>query len=233
MDNKKKGPAKQTPPDAEVLKAVRELPQTTKSRFRLLLEPKTIEEALTRCFYAVGSERGTDIVIDECDKRALAHIAETLTNPESLIGFVFSGSYDSGKTTFMLVFQKFLSLLKNHPKAWEYQEINSLDCKFIRAEEFRYPLASYETFEEAAKAPVLFLDNLGYEEECANERLAKTLVKTLIRFRSDNRLLTLIATPFDPQTIRETYGIEVAHRLFADYFWCDCFRVESSDTKHP
>lgn len=116
MDNKKKGPAKQTSPDAEVLKAARELPQTTKSRFRLLLEPKTIEEVLTRCFYAVGSERGTEIVIDECDKRALVHIAEMLTHPESLIGFVFSGSYDSGKTTFMLVFQKFLCLLKNIQK---------------------------------------------------------------------------------------------------------------------
>ena len=97
------------------------------------------------------------------------------------------------------------------------QEINSLDNAYIRAEDFRYPIASYEKFCEAAATPILFLDNLGIESDTPGDDLAVTLIKNLIRLRYDMRMFTLIATPFDARSIREVYGNQIASIITNSY----------------
>lgn len=215
MERKKKNRVKRTKqPDAEVLKSVRALPQTMKSRLQLNLKLTTIEESLLCCLKALGRERG-EHQIDTTDYHImLLEICDALSNGMTIrqpkCGLLFSGQFGTGKTTIMFGLRKFFDLVKRTPEAWAYQEIDSLESVYVRAEDFRYPIASYEKFLEAASAPILFLDNLGIELENTKDDLAVELIKNLIRLRYDMRLFSMIATPFDEQSIREIYGNQIA-----------------------
>lgn len=220
MATKRKGPAPHLP-DEEVLKAVRELPQTMKSRFHLRLKVDTVAEALERCFGTVGCKRGQYPFAHTRDNGFFKALAVDLIEINDKLGFILSCPRRTGKTWYLFMFMEFFNLLKNFPDAWEYQEVNSLDCKYVRAENFRYPFASWASFQEALKAPILFLDNLGYEEAGTHDRLAKELIQTLIKTRSDCRLLTFIATPYDFETLMEAYGEIVVSCICDDYLYSD------------
>lgn len=186
-----------------------------RSRFRLNLKLATIEESLLYCLNALGCERGETLVDSTEYHFMLTEVCDALTEGITIrrpkCGLLFTGQFGTGKTTLMLVLRKFFDLLKGIPSAWVYQGIDSLDSAYIRAEDFRYPLTSYEKFLEAATAPILFLDNLGKElENPTGDNLAVELVKNLIHLRYDMRLFTLISTPFDGQSLRETYGNQLA-----------------------
>ena len=144
----------------------------------------------------------------------LLEICDALTNEMTIrqpkCGLLFSGQFGTGKTTLMLGLRRFFDLLKRTPAAWTYQEIDSLENVYVRAEDFRYSIVSYEKFLEAASAPILFLDNLGIELENPKDNLAVELIRNLIRLRYDMRLFSMIATPFDKQSIREIYGNQIA-----------------------
>lgn len=185
-----------------------------RSRFQLNLKLATIEESLLICLNALGCERGESFVdsseyhfmlMEVCDA-----ITDGITIKQAKSGLLFTGQFGTGKTTVMLCLRKFFDLLKGIPSAWVYQEIDSLESVYVRAEDFRYPIVSYEKFVEAATAPILFLDNLGKELENPKDNLAVELVKNLIHLRYDMGLFTLIATQFDGQSLRETYGYQVA-----------------------
>lgn len=201
-------------PDAEVLKSARSLPQTMKSRLQLNLKLATIEESLRYCLNALGYERGEHMIDITEYHIMLQKICEALTNEMTIkhpkCGLLFSGQFGTGKTTLMLGLRKFFDLLKRMPATWTYQEIDSLENVYVRAEDFHYPIVSYEKFLEAASAPILFLDNLGIELENPKDNLAVELIRNLIRLRYDMRLFSMIATPFDKQSIREVYGNQIA-----------------------
>lgn len=204
-------------PDAEVLKSARELPQTMKSRFQLNLMPETIEESLIYCLNSLGCERGEYLIDTTEYHNTLINISSTLTSNNWKCGLLFTGSFGTGKTTLMLALRKFFDLLKGFPSAWSYQEIESLESAYLRAEDFRYPIVSHEKFLEAVSVPILFLDNLGLEFSTPRDGLAVELIKNLIRLRYDMRLFTLIATPFDGGSIRETYGNHILSILNDGY----------------
>lgn len=215
MGRKKKNRVKRTKQlDAEVLKSVRALPQTMKSRLQLNLKLTTIEESLLCCLKALGRERGEHQIDTTEYHIMLLEICDALSNGMTIrqpkCGLLFSGQFGTGKTTLMFGLRKFFDLVKRTPEAWAYQEIDSLESVYVRAEDFRYPIASYEKFLEAASAPILFLDNLGIELENTKDNLAVELIRNLIRLRYDMRLFSMIATPFDEQSIREIYGNQIA-----------------------
>lgn len=185
-----------------------------KSRFQLNLKQATIEESLLYCLNALGCERG-EFLVDYTEYHlTLMKVCYALTDEISVkrakCGLLFTGQFGTGKTTLMLGLRKFFDLLKKIPAAWLYQEIDSLENIYARVEDFRYPIASHERFIEAASAPILFLDNLGIELENPKDSLAIELIKSLIRQRYDMRLFTLIATPFDGQSLQDTYGNQFA-----------------------
>ena len=218
MERKKKNPGLNPEhPDAEVLRLARALPQTMKSRLHLNLRPETIEESLIYCLNSLGCERGEELIDNTGYHCMLRAISDELVNNRAKCGLLFTGSYGTRKTTIMLGLRKLFGLLKEAPSAWAYQEINSLDNAYIRAEDFRYPIASYEKFCEAAATPILFLDNLGIESDTPGDDLAVTLIKNLIRLRYDMRMFTLIATPFDARSIREVYGNQIASIITNSY----------------
>lgn len=218
MERKKRNPGLNPEhPDVEVLKLARALPRTMKSRLHLNLLPATIEESLIYCLNSFGSEIGEYLVDNTEYHYMLRAISSELANNNAKCGILFTGSYGTGKTTIMQGLRKLLDLLKEVPSAWEYQEINSLDNAYIRAEDFLYPIASYEKFCEAAAAPILFLDNLGIESDTPKDDLAITLIKNLIRLRYDMRMFTLIGTPFDARSIREVYGNQIASIIANSY----------------
>lgn len=172
--------------------------------------PETIEESLIYCLISLGCEHG-EYLFDSTEYHSLLKgISQMLTSNQEKCGIMFTGQFGTGKTAIMSALRKFFDLLKNVPSAWAYQEINSLDNAYIRAEDFRYPIVSYEKFCEAAATPILFLDNLGIELDTPKDDLAVALIKNLIRLRYDMRMFTLIATPFDIQSIREVYGNQIA-----------------------
>lgn len=185
-----------------------------KSRFQLNLKPTTIEKSLLYCLNALGCERGESLVNSTEYHFMLMEMCDALTDgviiKKAKCGLMLTGHFGTGKTTLMFGLRKFFDLLKEIPSSWVYQGIDSLDSLYIRAENFRYPIASYEKFLEAASVPVLFLDNLGIELENPKDTLAVELIKNLIRLRYDMRLFTLIATPFDWQSLREIYGNQIA-----------------------
>lgn len=185
-----------------------------KSRLQFNLELTTIEESLLYCLKALGRERGEHLIDTTEYHIMLLEICDALTNGKTIrhpkCGLLFSGQFGTGKTTLMFGLRKFFDLLKRKPAAWSYQEIESLENIYVRAEDFRYPIASYEKFLEAASAPILFLDNLGIELENPKDNLAVELMRNLIRLRYDMRLFSVIATPFDKQSIREIYGNQIA-----------------------
>lgn len=185
-----------------------------KSRLQLNLKPDTIEETLRYCLKALGCERGEHLIDTTEYHLMLLDVCDALTGgsttKQTKCGLLFSGLLGTGKTTLFLGFRKFFDLLKETPAAWAYQEIDSLENVYVRAEDFRYPIASYEKFLEAASAPILFLDNLGIELENPQDNLAVELIRNLIRLRYDMRLFSMIATPFDRQSIREIYGNQIA-----------------------
>lgn len=185
-----------------------------KSRLQLNLKLTTIEESLLYCLKALGRERGEHLIDTTEYHIMLLEICDALTNGMTIrqpkCGLLFSGQFGVGKTTLMFGLRKFFDLLKRTPTAWSYQEIESLENVYVRAEDFRYPIASYEKFLEAASAPILFLDNLGIELENPKDNLAVELMRNLIRLRYDMRLFSVIATPFDKQSIREIYGNQIA-----------------------
>ena len=185
-----------------------------KSRLQLNLKPATIEESLLYCLNALGCERGEHLIDTPEYHLMLLDVCDALTGgratKQTKCGLLFSGQFGTGKTTLMLGLRKFLDLLKKTPAAWAYQEIDSLENVYLRAEDFRYPIASYEKFLEAASAPILFLDNLGIELENHKDNLAVELIMNLIRLRYDMRMFTMIATPFEGQSIREVYGNQIA-----------------------
>lgn len=215
MERKRKNRTKSPgQPDAEVLKSARVLPQTMRSRLQLNLKPATIEESLLYCLNDLGGKRGEQMIAATEYHLMLLEICDALTNEMTIrqpkCGLLFSGQFGTGKTTLMLGLRRFFDLLKRTPAAWTYQEIDSLENVYVRAENFRYPIVSYEKFLEAASAPILFLDNLGIELENPKDNLAVELIRNLIRLRYDMRLFSMIATPFDKQSIREIYGNQIA-----------------------
>lgn len=215
MERKKKNRAKSPgQPDAEVLKSARALPQTMKSRLQLNLKPATIEESLRYCLNALEGEQGEHMIDTTEYHIMLQKICDALTNGMTIkhpkCGLLFSGQFGTGKTTLILGLRKFFDLLKRTPAAWTYQKIDSLENVYVRAEDFRYPIVSYEKFLEAASVPILFLDNLGIELGNPKDNLAVELIRNLIRLRYDMRLFSMIATPFDKQSIREIYGNQIA-----------------------
>ncbi len=145
------------------------------------------------------------MLLEICDA-----LTDEMTIRQPKCGILFSGQFGTGKTTLMFGLKKFFDLIKRTPAAWTYQEIDSLENAYVRAEDFRYPIASYEKFLEAASVPILFLDNLGIELENPKDNLAVELIRNLIRLRYDMRLFSMIATPFDRQSIREIYGNQIA-----------------------
>ncbi|WP_301010912.1 hypothetical protein [Paramuribaculum intestinale] len=181
-----------------------------KSRFRLNLMPETIEESLIYCLNSLGCERG-DYLVDTPDYHSMLMIlSQKLTGANPKCGLLLSGQFGTGKTTFMFALRKLFHLLNSHPNAWTYQEIDSLESLYLRAEDLRFPIVSYEKFLEAASAPILFLDNLGIELDGSKDNLAIELIKNLIRLRYDLRMQTVISTPFDWESIREIYGTQIA-----------------------
>ena len=215
MERKKKNrPKRPGQPDAEVLKLAHALPQTMRSRLQLNLKLATIEKSLLYCLNDLGCKRGEQLINTTEYHLMLLEICDALTNEMTIrqpkCGLLFSGQFGTGKTTIMLGLQKFFDLLKRTPAAWTYQEIDSLENVYVRAEDFRYPIVSYEKFLEAASAPILFLDNLGIELGNPKDNLAVELIRNLIRLRYDMRLFSMIATPFDKQSIREIYGNQIA-----------------------
>lgn len=219
MERKKKNRAASPEhPDVEVLKSVRALPQTMKSRFQLNLKPATIEESLIHCLNSVGCGRGETLYESTEYHNALVELSVMLTSRTSRSGILFTGQFGTGKTTLMLAIRKLFEQLGNCPSAWSYQEVNSLENLYARAEDFRFPIVSYDKFTEAASAPILFLDNLGIETDTPEDALAVGLIKNLIRLRYDLRLLTVIATPLDGQSIREVYGNQIASIMGTSYF---------------
>lgn len=185
-----------------------------KSRLQFNLKLTTIEESLLYCLKALGCERGEHLIDTTEYHIMLLEICDALTNGKTIrhpkCGLLFSGQFGTGKTTLMFGLRKFFDLLKRKPVAWSYQEIESLENIYVRAEDFRYPIASYEKFLEAASAPIMFLDNLGIELENPKDNLAVELIRNLIRLRYDMRLFSVIATPFDKQSIMEIYGNQIA-----------------------
>lgn len=145
------------------------------------------------------------MLMEVCDA-----LTDGITIKQAKCGLMFTGQFGTGKTTLMLGLRKLFELLKEIPSSWVYQEIDSLESLYVRAEDFRYPIVSYDKFLEAASSPILFLDNLGIELENPKDNLAVELVKNLIRLRYDMRLFTLIATPFDWQSLRDVYGNQIA-----------------------
>lgn len=215
MERKKKNWAKSPgQPDAEVLKLALALPQTMRSRLQLNLKLDTIEKSLVYCLNDLGCKRGEQLINTTEYHLMLLEICDALTNGTTIrqpkCGLLFSGQFSTGKTTLMLGLRKFFNLLKRTPAAWTYQEIDSLENVYVRAEDFRYPIVSYEKFLEAASVPILFLDNLGIELGNPKDCLAVELIRNLIRLRYDMRLFSMIATPFDKQSIREIYGNQIA-----------------------
>lgn len=185
-----------------------------KSRLQLNLKPATIEKSLFYCLNDLGGKRGEQMIAPTEYHLMLLEICDALTDEITIrqpkCGLLFSGQFGTGKTTLMFGLKKFFDLIKRTPAAWTYQEIDSLENAYVRAEDFRYPIASYEKFLEAASAPILFLDNLGIELENPKDNLAVELIRNLIRLRYDMRLFSMIATPFDRQSIREIYGNQIA-----------------------
>lgn len=218
MKEKKKNPAKNPAlPDVEVLKSARELPQTMKSRFRFNLMPETIEESLIYCLNSLGCERGEYFVDSTEYHLMLIKISKELTGDQSKCGLMFSGPFGTGKTTFMFALLKLFRLLSSHPTAWTYQEVDSLETSYLRAEDLRFPIVSNEKFLEAASAPILFLDNLGLEMDGSKDNLAIELIKNIIRLRYDFRMMTIVSTPLDGENIREIYGNQIASILRDGY----------------
>lgn len=185
-----------------------------KSRLQLNLKLATIEESLFYCLNDLGSKRGEQMIATTEYHLMLLEMCDALANEMTIrqpkCGLLFSGQSGTGKTTLMFGLKKFFDLIKRTPAAWTYQEIDSLENVYVRAEDFRYPIASYEKFLEAASAPILFLDNLGIELENPKDNLAVELIRNLIRLRYDMRLFSMIATPFDRQSIRDIYGNQIA-----------------------
>lgn len=172
--------------------------------------PETIEESLIYCLNSLGCERG-DYLVDTPDyHNMLVILSQKLTGVNPKCGFLLSGQFGTGKTTFMFALRKLFHLLNSHPSAWTYQEIDSLESLYLRAEDLRFPIVSYEKFVEAASVPILFLDNLGIEQDGPKDNLAGELIKNLIRLRYDLRMQTVISTPFDWESIREIYGTQIA-----------------------
>ncbi|OKY98585.1 MAG: hypothetical protein BHV67_05560 [Bacteroidales bacterium 43_36] len=185
-----------------------------KSRLQLNLKPATIEKSLFYCLNDLGGKRGEQMIAPTEYHLMLLEICDALTDEMTIrqpkCGILFSGQFGTGKTTLMFGLKKFFDLIKRTPAAWTYQEIDSLENAYVRAEDFRYPIAYYEKFLEAASVPILFLDNLGIELENPKDNLAVELIRNLIRLRYDMRLFSMIATPFDRQSIREIYGNQIA-----------------------
>lgn len=218
MERKRKNRTKSPgQPDAEVLKSARELPQTMKSRFCLNLMPETIEESLIYCLNSLGCERG-EYFVDSADYHLmLVTLSKELTSAQSKCGLMFYGQFGTGKTTFIFALLKFFKLLSSYPSAWTYQEVDSLESCYLRAEDLRFPIISHEKFLEAASSPILFLDNLGLELDKPQDNLAVELIKNLIRLRYDLRMMTIVSTPLDGESIREIYGNQIASIIRDSY----------------
>lgn len=172
--------------------------------------PETIEESLIYCLNSLGCERGEYLVDSTEYQLMLIKVSKELTGAPSKCGLMFSGQFGTGKTTFMFALLKLFRLLSSQPTAWTYQEVDSLDTCYLRAEDLRFPIVSNEKFLEAASAPILFLDNLGLEQDSSKDNLAIELIKNIIRLRYDFCMMTIVSTPLDGESIREIYGTQIA-----------------------
>lgn len=228
MFKKKKESHQPVPPDAEVLKAVRALPQTTRSRFYLYLMPQTVNESLIHCLSALGRQRGEDFQASTELQLAATTIAVAITTGKYVDGYLFCGKSGSGKTSMMLAINEFLTLLRKFPTSWKYNGINSIESLYVNAEDFQHPSVLYEINKVETAIPVLLVDNLGYEIDGVNSQVAVKSISKLIMERYGRGLLTFISTPFDIQSIREIYGSRVASIISENYhieeFECNTFR---------
>lgn len=186
--------------------------------FCLKLRQKTIEESLVHCLTYIGCRRDENFRFTIEIQLTLTDIAAAISTGKYDGGYLFSGRRGSGKTSIMLALKEFLELLRIIPDSWEYPRINSIDSIYVRATDFCHPAISYEVFKDAAAIPVLFLDNLGYEIDGARASHTKEQIKELISVRYYRRLLTFIATPFDLQSIKETYGHHTASIIAENYY---------------
>lgn len=171
------------------------------------------------CLNSVGNEIGENITVPGPEySTMLLNFQRELLKLGNTCGYLFSGSFGTGKTILLIAIRQLLDLLKGVPSAWSYQSIGSLEWDFMKATEMRFPIASQERFRIAATAPVLFIDDLGMEGGSEDGGLAIELMKMLIQFRYDARMLTFIATPYDMTTIQEVYGNRIASIINSAYF---------------
>ena len=144
-------------------------------------------------------------------------IAETMTTKSTKCGILLCGNCGNGKTTTMNAFItmcKYMDLLETKRANFRNEIHRSLNIQQTSARRLAQVAKDENCMNEAKKADVLCIDDLGLEPtEVLDFGNAINPVIEIMEHRYRQQLFTFITTNLTPKQIREKYGDRIADRF--------------------
>lgn len=171
--------------------------------------------------------RGSNSDMGENTLSYLQAVADMMTAKSTKCGILLCGNCGNGKTTTMNAFItmcKYMDLLEARRANFKNEIHRSLNIQQTSARRLTQVAKDENCMNEAKKADVLCIDDLGLEPtEVLDFGNAINPVIEIMEHRYRQQLFTFITTNLTPAQIREKYGDRIADR-FNEIMKCIVFK---------
>ena len=161
--------------------------------------------------------RGSNSDMGESTLSYLQAVADMMTAKSTKCGILLCGNCGNGKTTTMNAFItmcKYMDLLEARRANFRNEIHRSLNIQQTSARRLTQVAKDENCMNEAKKADVLCIDDLGLEPtEVLDFGNAINPVIEIMEHRYRQQLFTFITTNLTPKQIREKYGDRIADRF--------------------
>ena len=161
--------------------------------------------------------RGSNSDMGENTLSYLQAVADMMTAKSTKCGILLCGNCGNGKTTTMNAFItmcKYMDLLEARRANFKNEIHRSLNIQQTSARRLTQVAKDENCMNEAKKADVLCIDDLGLEPtEVLDFGNAINPVIEIMEHRYRQQLFTFITTNLTPKQIREKYGDRIADRF--------------------
>lgn len=229
MDKKKKGPAPQNEQATSAGEQTRkkEPLKTTSKKRQMQAATQIVEDMLTEVHAQVLKKRNVEKVTPI--PSAIHELANILLKPK--LGIVITGKPKSGKTTIMATLAQFGYLLRWCFLERKHKEEYTKPFTYIRPYDLHPQILEKgkKDLYSILACPVLYIDDLGMEEGVNGSNEIREMLRLVLWYRYDRKLLTIIGTPYDLENLTDLYGLDVGLKLKHGYRFIDINGQYKSD----
>ena len=191
--------------------------KTTRELFRWNVTAEVAMQLLCEAYMREVVLRGSNSDMGENTLSYLQAVADMMTAKSTKCGILLCGNCGNGKTTTMNAFItmcKYMDLLEARRANFKNEIHRSLNIQQTSARRLTQVAKDENCMNEAKKADVLCIDDLGLEPtEVLDFGNAINPVIEIMEHRYRQQLFTFITTNLTPKQIREKYGDRIADRF--------------------